>query len=553
METQESEKIDLTNDDISPSTSQADNKQIRYKQTGISKYTCTNQEKIAIDNALTKFIALEAQPYSLVEKTHFIKLVKALNASYALPSRKTMSTNLIPALYNKTREAVSEILHKNRFYSFTTDCWTSAARQPYLAVTVHFLTDSFKMQSACLGCYEMSEDHTAENISDALSCSLNEWNITEDNQRIAFTTDYGANVVLAVKNISQNHIPCFGHTLNTAINNAFQIKELESCIQKIKKIQSICAFSWKITRELGKCQKKLNLPQRKVPSFTKTRWWSLLNLMVIVSEQHYALRDLFQNFNKGTYRNFILENVEVDVINETIGVLKPLKAISENLSAEKCVTASCIIPLYEKLKQGFRESVDETQANTDIIHTKNIIMQTILNKLNERYRTNIHTYNVLSLSTFLDPRFKQKYFKENEITSIKQLIIPDMESIEPSNQEPNQQVAKKPKTGLAAVFLSDVESEVEIDKTPENEIDNYLKGLPIAMNEDPLHWWYSNQNFYPRLSKLAQRYLSVQATSVPSERVFSRGGSIVSDNRTALTGEHVEQLIFLTMNSMFID
>lgn len=43
------------------------------------------------------------------------------------------------------------------------------------ALTVHFVLTDFKIQSACLGCYAVSEDHAA----DVIRCALNEWNITE--------------------------------------------------------------------------------------------------------------------------------------------------------------------------------------------------------------------------------------------------------------------------------------------------------------------------------------------------------------------------------------
>lgn len=48
------------------------------------------------------------------------------------------------------------------------------------------------------------------------------------------------------------------------------------------------------------------------------------------------------------------------------------------------------------------------------------------------------------------------------------------------------------------------------------------------------------------LAVLARKYLCITATSVPSERVFSKGGKIVTDDRRCLTGEHVEELIFLS-------
>lgn len=67
--------------------------------------------------------------------------------------------------------------------------------------------------------------------------------------------------------------------------------------------------------------------------------------------------------------------------------------------------------------------------------------------------------------------------------------------------------------------------------------------------ECPLKYW-QNYSQSP-LSKLAKRYLTIIATSVPSERLFSRAGNIITDLRNRLTGEHLQQLLFL--NSLSIE
>lgn len=59
----------------------------------------------------------------------------------------------------------------------------------------------------------------------------------------------------------------------------------------------------------------------------------------------------------------------------------------------------------------------------------------------------------------------------------------------------------------------------------EVEIDVYKKDTSISLISCPLKWWKENAQMYPLLSRLAKAYLTVPATSVPSERVFfySRG------------------------------
>jgi hypothetical protein len=48
--------------------------------------------------------------------------------------------------------------------------------------------------------------------------------------------------------------------------------------------------------------------------------------------------------------------------------------------------------------------------------------------------------------------------------------------------------------------------------------------------------------------KLARKTLPVPATSIASERVFSRSGQVVSDRRNRLKPEHTEMLVCLSLN-----
>ena len=53
------------------------------------------------------------------------------------------------------------------------------------------------------------------------------------------------------------------------------------------------------------------------------------------------------------------------------------------------------------------------------------------------------------------------------------------------------------------------------------EISHY-KGTPvISLRDKPLQWWSLNKHILPNLAKMAQKYLGIVATSVPSERLFS--------------------------------
>lgn len=85
----------------------------------------------------------------------------------------------------------------------------------------------------------------------------------------------------------------------------------------------------------------------------------------------------------------------------------------------------------------------------------------------------------------------------------------------------------------------------------QTELDNYLDvepNIPVSWDDAALKWWAKNSSKYPNLSQVARAYLGIPATSVSSERLFSKTGLIISERRTSLTPQHAEQIAFLSQN-----
>lgn len=70
----------------------------------------------------------------------------------------------------------------------------------------------------------------------------------------------------------------------------------------------------------------------------------------------------------------------------------------------------------------------------------------------------------------------------------------------------------------------------------------------IPLDADPLEWWKPHEPLYPHIAMLAQRHLAVPGTLVPSERVFSSPGDIVTSSRSVLSTQNVDIHNFLKHN-----
>ena len=71
-------------------------------------------------------MALDNQPFSVVEDQGFIELVAQLEPCYLIPSRTYFSETMLPEVYNELRATVMKELAAAHHVSFTTDVWTNS-------------------------------------------------------------------------------------------------------------------------------------------------------------------------------------------------------------------------------------------------------------------------------------------------------------------------------------------------------------------------------------------------------------------------------------------
>ena len=101
---------------------------------------------------------------------------------------------------------------------------------------------------------------------------------------------------------------------------------------------------------------------------------------------------------------------------------------------------------------------------------------------------------------------------------------------------------------LGEVFVTHDEPEKSTLNRVEDEVGRYKRQPSIPLSACLFTWWKERETEFPLLSKAAKIYLCIPATSVPSERVFSTAGDIVTAQRATLSADNVDKLIFLKKN-----
>ena len=110
------------------------------------------------------------------------------------------------------------------------------------------------------------------------------------------------------------------------------------------------------------------------------------------------------------------------------------------------------------------------------------------------------------------------------------------------------QVLQPPKLELLLEDIFD-NTDSGISKKAERELHTYESEVSISLQErNPLTSWKAWAPTSKYLTKLVKRPLSITATSVPSERLFSSAGNLISEKRSCLNPENVSMLLFLYEN-----
>lgn len=82
----------------------------------------TLPQKKNFHRLVLKMVIKDLQPFKIVEDEGFRALVGAFQPLYDLPSRSTLSREMLPPMYSETAEIVKKVLATAEFVTLTTDC-----------------------------------------------------------------------------------------------------------------------------------------------------------------------------------------------------------------------------------------------------------------------------------------------------------------------------------------------------------------------------------------------------------------------------------------------
>ncbi|XP_065073450.1 zinc finger BED domain-containing protein 4-like [Ochlerotatus camptorhynchus] len=241
-------------------------------------------------------------------------------------------------------------------------------------------------------------------------------------------------------------------------------------------------------------------------------------------------------------------------LDEVVKLLQLFNEVTEDLSGQDYATISRVLPIINCLNNCITAMKPVSSVGRNLQAS---LLREIQSRF-ENYRASpLYTLSVYGPGMFLDPRFKDVHFKSADERNAATKIIIHMVHPQVEGSDEEDFVGEEPPRKIPTDngVLSYHEGMVQrynnrrvTMRTPDSirkEIDFYMRSGIESMTCDIFRYWEQQQSRFPFLYQVALKLLPRIATSVPSERLFSKTGRILSESRSSLDPERVNRIIFL--------
>ncbi|XP_060768344.1 zinc finger BED domain-containing protein 4-like [Neoarius graeffei] len=511
----------------------------------------------ATTRKIMEYMALDDQPFSVVQDKGFVNLIKHLSPRYKLPSRRYFSDTALPELFEKVSSHIRKLLNATKSpISFTTDIWTSnVSLMSMLSLTAQWLDDEFELHQVLLYCEECPGSHTADNLRAKFEKMMAEWNIDKKRVHVVLR-DNARNMTKALDDCNFASLPCMAHTLQLAVNEGLQSQRaITDAVATGRRIVTHFKHSPLAYSKLHVIQEELGQPKKRLQQDVPTRWNSTFYMLQSLLEQKRALSLYATEHELPT----IFTTHQWELIENVLSILQPFEELTKTISSSSA-TASSVIPEITALKRLLGRAADTDRG-------VGTAKATLLEAVQRRF-ADIEKNPLYLVATAMDPRYKTCYFSAETKNEVKRVLLNmldrvDTSAIRPTPDQPPEEPAIAPPTKRASLLLS-VHDEILMENASNEEehllgrpasvqLQRYLSELPIKRSEDEtvndvLKYWRENKTHYPALAPLAQAYLSAPCTSIDSERLFSLASNVLDEKRNRLSGEKAEMLLFVKKN-----
>lgn len=448
----------------------------------------------------------------------------------ALPCPTTVSRNvneLAKRSIDQLKLQLKTEIEAETSMALTTDIWNDKyKRVSYLCITLHYFDQNLmKLVDFILALAPMEagrkKDHTY--LLQIITEKLNEFDLIEHIEKLVFVSDRGSNIRAALKDYTR--INCFPHFCHNIVKYGCTVESIKTLIKK-------CAALVKYFKFNG----LINCLDKTLKSAISTRFNYVFMMLSSIDNQWDGIREIL-NQRMEIAR---IADIDRDCIKDLIRFLSSFNDASKFTEAT-----------YKETLAHVWIGITQICSVCRVLPNDPIYIRTMKVRCLEYIESKFVLHKYHRVATFLHPNYKELIFcspdqKQKAIRDTKHLF----DQIQPLL--PNHSPVSSNRSSNASSDSSFLANYYSRHADDIDEVDLYTNIQWIAHEKlNVFDWWIQRKSTFPRLCKLALKMHSIPASSLQSERTFSRSGLIINDRRTNLNPKTVEDLILLNKNYDF--
>lgn len=241
---------------------------------------------------LASMIALHEYPLSIVDHTGFRRFVSALQPLFKMVTQNTIRKDIMDAYKEEQRKALAYMAGTKSRVAITTDLWTyDNQKRGYMAITAHFIDDSWTLRNIIMRFIYVPAPHTAEVICEELYEALVGWNLDGriSTQTLDNCTTNDKVIPDLIKKIGKSklmlegsllHMRCAAHILNLIVKDGLEV--IKSSIASIRESVAFWIATPKRLEKFEEIAKHVKVKvNHKLGLDCKTRWNSTYKMLCI--------------------------------------------------------------------------------------------------------------------------------------------------------------------------------------------------------------------------------------------------------------------------------
>ncbi|CAH9089409.1 unnamed protein product [Cuscuta europaea] len=233
--------------------------------------------------ALAKMVIIHEYPLSIVEHRGFRDFTVTLQPLFKCPSRNTLKSDVMKVYAEEKCKVIHLLEECDCRVAITTDVWTSSnQKRGFMAITAHFIDNSWVLRSQILRFIYVPCPHTSEVLTEVLIEAMMEWNL--DSRLSTITVDNCSindsmigklktklNTTHLVKDGSLFHMRCSAHILNLVVK--IGLDEIKDFIENVRDSVVYWTASPKRVEKFEEVCRGMKVPcSKKLGLDCPTRW-----------------------------------------------------------------------------------------------------------------------------------------------------------------------------------------------------------------------------------------------------------------------------------------